>query len=116
MGKGVRPGLSPHMVIFKVFPQFNYPVLCPAPQSHSLHLVQKVLPQGGLLTGGCGHVIAIIITTGFQFWHARAELSILHGLSQNQAVINPATIQGASNTDIQSERPGRSCNACRFHP
>ena len=42
---------------------------------------------------------------------ARAELSILHGLSHNQSVINSATIQGAGNRDIQSGRPGRSCNA-----
>ena len=77
-------------------------------------MIQKVLPRGGAPHWGLG--------PGYCRNHnnrvpvrARAELSILHGLSHNQSVINPATIQGAGNTDIQSGRPGGSCNALKLH-
>ena len=114
--------MGPHMVIFKVFAQFNHPVLCPHEHNHTCHtstsisfMIQKIIPLGGAPYWGLwphfchNHNNRVPVRT-------KAELSILHGLSHNQPVINPATIQGASKTDVQSGRPRKSCNACRFHP
>lgn len=65
--------------------QFNHPVLCPHKHSHTHctqcpHLIchPEVSPSGfGLLTGGCGHIFAIVIATGLQFC-AKSELKRLH--------------------------------------
>ena len=54
--------------------QFNHPVICPHKHSHThctsapFDLSSRRFSLGvGLLTGGCVHIFAIIITTGFQF-------------------------------------------------